>query len=224
MLIPSAPSASAATSPRPSPNPPDASIGIFTLSAAAGIRIRARYVILAGVSGALEAVDRDDVTPGPLGRQRVAHRGALVEDDDAVRLEDLPDLAHRLRPGGFNDLDPAVDDRLGVSLVVGRMDRREDRQVHPERLVGHAAAALDFLPQRLGRRLRQPGENAEPARVGYRAGESGDADRLHPALDDRMLDVEQFGDAGLEGHIRLLSSFSASRARARRGSSGSGSC
>ena len=40
MLTPSAPSASAATSPRASPKPPEAIIGIFTLSAAAGIRIR----------------------------------------------------------------------------------------------------------------------------------------------------------------------------------------
>ncbi len=39
MFTPSAPSASAATRPRASPKPPEAIIGIFTLSAAAGIRI-----------------------------------------------------------------------------------------------------------------------------------------------------------------------------------------
>ena len=40
MLMPSAPRARAAARPRPSPKPPEAIIGIFTLSAAAGIRIR----------------------------------------------------------------------------------------------------------------------------------------------------------------------------------------
>ena len=40
MLMPSAPSDSAATRPRASPNPPEAIIGMLTLSAAAGIRIR----------------------------------------------------------------------------------------------------------------------------------------------------------------------------------------
>ena len=87
MLMPSAPSASAATRPRPSPKPPEAIIGIFTLSAAAGIRIRPGMSSSPGMAGAFEAVDRDGVDAHALGRQRVAHRGALVDHLDAVRLE-----------------------------------------------------------------------------------------------------------------------------------------
>jgi len=40
MLMPSASRLRATTKPRPSPKPPDATIGIFILSAAAGIRMR----------------------------------------------------------------------------------------------------------------------------------------------------------------------------------------
>ncbi len=39
-----------------------------------------RHVVLAGMTGAFEAVDADDVHARALGRERVAHRRALVHD------------------------------------------------------------------------------------------------------------------------------------------------
>ena len=45
--------------------------------------------------------------------------------------------------------------------------------------------------------LRQAGDDAEAAGVGDRRCHLGKADIVHAALDDRMLDAEQFGDAGL---------------------------
>src|SRR3546814_251916 len=92
-------------------------------------------------------VDRDDVAARPLGRQPVPDRGAFVEDGDPVRLQHLPDFAHRWRSRGLDDLDPAVDDRLRIGLVIWGVDRRENGHVHPERLVGHRAAAFDLVAE-----------------------------------------------------------------------------
>src|SRR5512134_3833901 len=95
MLMPSAPSASAATRPRPSPKPPEAIIGILILSAAAGIRIRPGVSSLAGMAGAFKTVDRKRVDAHPLRRQAVTDAGAVVDDLDAVLLE-LDDVFLRL--------------------------------------------------------------------------------------------------------------------------------
>jgi hypothetical protein len=54
--------------------------------------------------------------------------------------------------------------------------------------------------ERGGAGLGQRGKDAEPARVGHRARQVRRADALHPALDDRVLDAEHFGDPGLESH------------------------
>ena len=83
---------------------------------------------------------------------------------------------------------------LQVLRVRRRRDRRQDREVHAERLIGHGAAARDLLPQILGCRLRECREDAEPARVGDCRGEFGRADPLHAALNDRIFDFEKFGD------------------------------
>jgi hypothetical protein len=53
--------------------------------------------------------------------------------------------------------------------------------------------------QQLGRALRQPGDDAQPAGVGHRRGQFGKADVVHATLDDGVLDAEQVGDAGLHG-------------------------
>ena len=96
--------------------------------------------------------------------------------------------------GGLDDLDAALDDRLQILGVRRRRDRGQDRQVHAERLVGHAAAALDLLAQILRRRLRQRGQDAEAAGIRDRGCQFGSADPLHAALNDRIFDAEQLGD------------------------------
>src|SRR6516225_1990972 len=136
MLMPSAPSASAATRPRPSPKPPEAIRGI----------------VLARMAGAFKTVDRDRIRAHALGRQRVADAGALVHDLDAVLLE-LGDMLLRLVAGGLDDLDAALDDGLAVFGIGRRLDRGQDGQVHAERLVGHGTAARDLPGQILRRRL-----------------------------------------------------------------------
>ena len=157
-------------------------------------------IILARMARTFETVDRDDVAAGALGRQRVADRGAFVEDFDAVRLQHFPNFTHRRGACGFDDLDATIDDCLRIGLVIGGVDCREDGHVYAERLVGHRPAFFDFLAQRLGGRLGQCGDDAKAASVRYRAREFGIADALHPALHDRMFDTQHFGDARLESH------------------------
>ncbi len=56
---------------------------------------QARHIVFAGMAGALETVDADDVDAVTLRRQRMAHRRALVNGLDAVLLE-----ARRACPSG----------------------------------------------------------------------------------------------------------------------------
>src|SRR3546814_6238709 len=72
-------------------------------------------------------------------------------------------------------------------------------------LVGHRAAAFDLGAKCRRRRLGQRRQYAQAARVRHRARQFGIADALHPALHDRMLDPQHFGDACLENHLDLSS-------------------
>ena len=75
---------------------------------------------------------------------------------------------------------------------------RHEGEVQPaERLVGHVAAARDFLRQKLRRLLCQAGagdDAGETAGIGHGGGQFGAADEVHAALDDGMADAEHFGD------------------------------
>src|SRR3546814_9309380 len=77
----------------------------------------------------------------------------------------------------------------------------QGRQVDAEGLAGHCATALGLGAKRIGRGLRQRGENAETAGIRHRRREFCAADPHHAALDDRMLDAEQFGEACADRHF-----------------------
>src|SRR6266404_8483237 len=165
MLMPSAPSASAATRPRPSPKPPEAIIGIFTLSAATGIRIRPGVSSSPGWPAHSKPSIEIAFDPHTLRRQRVADAGAFVHDHDAMLLE-FVDVFLRLVAGRLDDLDAALDDGPAIFRVGRRLDRGKDGEIDAERLVGEAAAARDLFCQVLGGWLRQRGDEAERAGVG----------------------------------------------------------
>ncbi|MNZ92962.1 hypothetical protein D3C78_1120100 [compost metagenome] len=112
--------------------------------------------------------------------------------------------------GGFEDLHAAFDDYVEVLVVGRRVDRRQQGDVHAERLVGHRPAAFDLARQILGGRLGQRGEDAQAAGVGDRRGHLGAADPHHAALDDRVLDAEHFRDTGF--HCSAASWFWVSEA------------
>ncbi len=119
---------------------------------------------------------------------------------DAVLLEDRQPF-RGVVARSLDDLDPARDDRRDETGIVRRGHRRQEGQVHPERLIGHLPAAGDLLRQVLGRALGQDGDDAEAAGVGDRRRHLGIAHHVHAALDDRMLDPEELGDARLRGGV-----------------------
>ena len=139
----------------------------------------------------------------------MAHRGALVDHLDVVLLEQWQPLL-RIVARRLHYLHPTLDDGLDVTGVIRLLHRRQKGQVHPECLVGHLTAAANFLGQRLGRWLSERSNHAQPARIGYRRSKFGITDMVHAALDDGMLDTEEFCDSGF--HEYLPSRVAARRA------------
>jgi hypothetical protein len=147
---------------------------------------------------AFEAVDRNRVAADALGFQRMTNGGAFVDHLDAGAVQRREHL-NRIVTSGFDDLDAAFDDCLDHAFIIGRVDHRQESQVHAERLVGHLAAFGDFIGQSRRRRLGQCGNDTEPASVGHSGGQFGKSHIMHAALNDRMFDAEKFRDACFHG-------------------------
>lgn len=114
-------------------------------------------IVLADVTGTLEAIDGEEINTQLHGGLGVADGGALVEDGDARLLELLDDGAGVVA-GSLDDLDALIDDDLGVGTVVGGNHGGEEGQVDTEGVLGHFAASSDFLAQVFGGGL---GEGSE---------------------------------------------------------------
>ena len=152
-------------------------------------------IVLARMSGALEAVDRDHVHAQPLGGNRVTDRGAFVDHLDPIGLE-ARQMIDRAAARRLDDLDAALDDRFAVIVVRNGVERRQERQVHPERLVGQIATALDLVVQRfLGLRHVRDDEG-ERTGVGRRRHQRGRAQAGHTAHNNRRLDAEHLREFG----------------------------
>lgn len=105
--------------------------------------------MLTDVAGTLEAVDGEEVHAELDGGLGVADCRALVQDDGAGLLQ-LGDDGSWIVTGGLNDLDPFVDDYLGVGTVVGGNHGGEEGQVHSEGVFGHGATSADFFAEVFG--------------------------------------------------------------------------
>lgn len=124
-----------------------------------------------------------------------------MDDLDVGRLE-RRHVSLRAAPGGFNDLDPALDNG-GDVFGIGRVGEcPQERQVHREGVVGHAAAARDLTCQELGRLLCQPGNDAETACLRNCRGKLRKPDIMHATLDDGVADAKHFGDGGFQTNLR----------------------
>ncbi len=194
MLMPSQPSASAATRPRASASPPEAIIGILMTLAAAGSSTRLGTSSSPGCPAHSKPSMLMASTPIFSAEMPWRTRRALVDHLDAV----LPELRQErlgIVAGRLHDLDAGRDDGVDVFAVGARHERRQDRQVHAERLVGHLAAARDLLHQVLRRRLRQRGQETERAGIGDGRGQLGASDPLHAALHDGVLHPEHLRES-----------------------------
>jgi hypothetical protein len=73
-------------------------------------------VVLARMPAAFETVDADRIAADPLCSQRMANRGAFMDDFDAVNLQGRQILLG-VATGSFDDADAAFDDRVYVFRI-----------------------------------------------------------------------------------------------------------
>ena len=111
---------------------------------------------------ALKAIDADCVAPDRLRLERVAHRGAFVDDLDA-RVVQCRQPFLRVVSSGLDNLDAAVDYCLDVARVVRWIAGGKKRKVDTKRLVGHVAAAPNLPRQIFGTGLGEGRQDAEAA-------------------------------------------------------------
>ena len=117
------------------------------------------------MAAAFETIDTDGITADGLRLQRVADRGAFVDDLNPGFLEHRQPFL-RVIAGCFDNLHAAIDDRLDVARVIGGIDARQKAYIHAERLVCHLTATTDLIGQKRRRALRQPGNDPEAAGIG----------------------------------------------------------
>lgn len=101
-------------------------------------------IMLTNVPGTLKAINREEVDTQLHGRFGVADGGALVQNDDAGRLQLLDDGA-RIVSSSLDDLDSLIDNHLGVRTVVRRHEGGKEGQVDTEGVLGHFAASSNLL-------------------------------------------------------------------------------
>ena len=140
-------------------------------------------VALADVAGALEAVDAEKIDAQADGALGVADAGALVQDGDAGLFELLDDGAGGVTRS-LDNVDPLVDDGLGVGAVVRRDESRQKGDIDGKGTVGEGAAAADLVAQGSGRGENEGGDDAQAAGVGDGRGEVSGPDVHHATLDD----------------------------------------
>ena len=110
----------------------------------------------------------------------------------------------RVITGRLHHFDATFDDHLEKPRVVRRLQRWKERHVHAKGLVGHFAATGDLGRQFLGRSLSQPRQDPQPTRVRHRSGHLGQAHKMHSALNDWMLNTEEFRDASFHKFSSLM--------------------
>ena len=154
--------------------------------------------IQARVSGALPAVHDDRVHPQLLGGERVLDGHALVHHLDARPLE-RGHIGLGAAPGGLRQGDAVLV--AGVDVLEGLVPLGQVRhkgEVHREGLIGQVPHLLQRVLK--GGQLGVDGDvdGAQPAGVGHRGGQRGNAQVLHSALHDGVLDSGQLGKSGFE--------------------------
>lgn len=97
---------------------------------------------------------------------------------DTPSLLQLPDDWPGAVAGRLDNVDALVDDGLGVSAIIRRVEGRQKRDIDTEGVLGHCPALLDLLAQVGWGWEDEASDDAKPAGVGDRAGQLGIPDVL----------------------------------------------
>ena len=124
-------------------------------------------VVLARMTTTFETVDADRVAANVFCLKGMAHRRTLVNYLDTGSLQ-LWHVLLRTATGGFHRLHSTLYNGINVVWIGRSLERGQESQIYPERLVGHGLAAGDLPGQILGGGLGQAGDDAETARIGNR--------------------------------------------------------
>ena len=117
-----------------------------------------------------------------------------MNDFDVVFFENWQPF-RRVVPSGFNRLHTAVDDDLNVFCIWGRCNGWKESQIHAERLVCQFLAFRNFFGQIFWCSLRERCDDAQTTCIGNGRCQLSKANKVHAALNDRVLNVEEFCDS-----------------------------
>lgn len=120
---------------------------------------------------------------------------------DTPSLLELPDDWPRAVAGGLDDVDALVDDGLGISTVVRRVEGRQEGDIHSEGVLGQFPALLDLLAQVCRRWEDESRDDAKPAGVGDGTGQLGVPDVLEQEPGVSISSCDHDGEA-----VRLIPS------------------
>lgn len=112
------------------------------------------------------------------GREKDRGRLTALVQYDTPSLLQLPDDWPGAVASCLDDLDALVDDGLGVSAIVRRVEGRQQGDVDAERVLGHRPALLDLLAQVCWGWEDEARDDAKTAGVGDCAGQLGVSDVL----------------------------------------------
>ena len=146
------------------------------------------------MTAALEAVHADRVAADGLGLERVAHAGALWITFTLASCSTGEPLL-RVVARGLNHFDAAVEDGVDVARVVGAADDGQEGEVHPGTVCRSGRGTSRSPRPAAGVGWVRPVMMPNPPALLTAAAEFSEPDVVHAALDDGVLDAEQFGDA-----------------------------
>jgi len=104
----------------------------------------------------------------------------------------------------LHHLDAAFDDGLTIFVIGNGRDRRQNREIDAEGLVGEVAAFPNLLGKVFGLAGGMRRDEAERAGIGDRADQFRLADAGHAAAGDGCRNAEHFRKTGLEHGCLLL--------------------
>ena len=162
------------------------------------------------VTTTLRSLRANDIHARVQRLDRMLRRTHHIHDQNASRMQAVDDVLRRHAHGGHKqpraildgDVNQLVEVAVGV-VVVGLAGAAADlrqREVDAEGQRWVVQVRLDLVDDllQLRRRVPQPADHAQAARVGHRGREGPARCACHAREDDRVLDAEELAEGGAE--------------------------